>query len=265
MLLHRNYVGPVQAVLNSASALPEGRRARRALDLGTGTGKWVLEMAAEFPHVKFYGLDIVPIASRHPPPNVWFEMQDVSEELRFNSAGVDLVHARSISMAVRDYPGMLREVGRVLRPGGLFLACEWGRYPAITQHIYPQPSIPRSREFYLAVNESLQRIQGIAPVATDIARHMRESGLFESVQECRFEMPVGDRHPDPTKQYIGFHFREMLKLYARSMEVMMVEAGRSPPEAHRLADGYIHEMNTVDGMVSHYYMVHGTRRRPRRS
>lgn len=261
-LLGSNYVGPVHAVLRPNSGLPEGRRTKRALDLGTGTGRWAIEMAQEFPHVKWYGLDIVPIATRLPPDNVWFEMQDVSERLRFNNAGVDLVHARSISMAVRDYPRMLREVARVLRPGGLFLACEWGRYPAITRRIYPRPNIPRSEEFYRVVGDALWRTKGIVPIARDIANHMRASGFFEEIRERTVEMPIGDGHPGATdaNRRIGYHFREMLKLYARSMKVMMVNAGVGEAEAESLVEGYIHEMNTVNGMVSDYYMIYGIRR-----
>ncbi len=43
----------------------------------------------------------VPIATRHPPDNVRFEMADVNEPFRYNNGTFDLVHARSISMAVR--------------------------------------------------------------------------------------------------------------------------------------------------------------------
>ena len=73
-LLDGNYVGPVGDIL----AWRPMQRQIKVLDLCTGTGKWyvtlscifilqanrrcylrrVVEMAAEFPHVKFNGLDI---------------------------------------------------------------------------------------------------------------------------------------------------------------------------------------------------------------
>ena len=43
---------------------------------------------------------LVPIATRSPPDNVQFEMADINEPLRYNNGTFDLVHARSISMAV---------------------------------------------------------------------------------------------------------------------------------------------------------------------
>lgn len=129
-LLHGNYVGPVQDVLR-----PTLGERRKVLDLATGTGNWyvallklfasfsfklrVLDMAQEFPHAKFYGLDIgtpsshtvsilvlspyyvlVPIATRMPPNNVRFEMQDIGAQLRFHDGTFDLVHARAVSMTV---------------------------------------------------------------------------------------------------------------------------------------------------------------------
>ena len=64
-------------------------------------------MSRDFPHVKFYGLDIgvyfslyamlhfivdadatlVPIATRTPPRNVQFEMHDIGTALRFKDVG----------------------------------------------------------------------------------------------------------------------------------------------------------------------------------
>ena len=51
---------------------------------------------------------LVPIATRHPPDNVFFEMADVNAALRYRNNLFDLVHARSISMAVRPiFPSLI--------------------------------------------------------------------------------------------------------------------------------------------------------------
>ncbi|KAJ7143309.1 hypothetical protein C8R43DRAFT_1015054 [Mycena crocata] len=74
-----------------------------ALDLCTGTGKWTMDVAADFPHVAFRGLDIVPIATRYPLPNVQFTMHDVNEmPMSWATGTFDFIHARSITMAVSD-------------------------------------------------------------------------------------------------------------------------------------------------------------------
>lgn len=60
-VLQGRWFGPVDQLLNQPT--PDGRR-RRVLDVGTGTGVWVREMASIFPGVDFVGLDVVPV----PPP-----------------------------------------------------------------------------------------------------------------------------------------------------------------------------------------------------
>lgn len=75
-------------------------------------------MAADFEHVKFYGLDMgmvsskhtrllssdkvqVPIATRFPAANVQFEVHDVMTPLRWREDIIDLVHIKHASLGVR--------------------------------------------------------------------------------------------------------------------------------------------------------------------
>ncbi|OBZ74636.1 Cytochrome b-c1 complex subunit 2, mitochondrial [Grifola frondosa] len=227
-LIGEKFVGPVPQVL----ALTPGEQ-KRVVDLGTGTGKWVLEMAQEYPHVKFMGLDIVPIATRSPPRNVQFEIHNINERFRFPSDNIDFVHARSISMAVSasDYRTLLREVARVLRPGAT-LEC--------THLAHASSSMP------FAVLCTLQ--SGIGPAAPHIPGWLVASGMFQHVQARRYLMPVGDWHPEPVLQALGRDFREMLVLYAQSMKIVLCSNGLSANEVERLYDAYLQEIFSVPGM-----------------
>ena len=42
----------------------------------------------------------VPIATRYPLGNTRFEIQDISEQLRWSDGTFDLIHARDLSMGV---------------------------------------------------------------------------------------------------------------------------------------------------------------------
>lgn len=139
-LVGGNYVGPVRDLL----ARRPLQRQIKVLDLCTGTGKWsvallrissfsswliargnlrrVVEMAEEFPHVKFNALDIgqrsgthhnsvpcslldtAPIATRTPPNNVDFEVHDVTTSTRFPPRSFDFVHARHCSLLPVRHP-----------------------------------------------------------------------------------------------------------------------------------------------------------------
>ncbi|TBU54962.1 S-adenosyl-L-methionine-dependent methyltransferase [Dichomitus squalens] len=246
-------VGPVGEVL--ADALGEQRR---VLDLGTGTGQWVLDMARDFPRARFYGVDIVPIATRYPPHNVQFEMHDIKEAFRFDSASIDFVHARMISMAIRDYGALLPEIARVLRRGGLFVSSEWGRRPIMVDGSDLAVRAPHTSEFFTAVRETLRERRGIHTVAPGIPRLLDDSGCFVNIVPRRYYMPIGDWHTDPELRELGREYREMVELYARSMRAVLIE-GRWAADADALIEGYIQETWRVRGMVSVYYTVHARR------
>ncbi|KAI0369527.1 S-adenosyl-L-methionine-dependent methyltransferase [Pilatotrama ljubarskyi] len=246
-------VGPVRELL----AFAPGER-RRVVDLGTGTGQWVLDMAREFPHVRFYGVDIVPIATRYPPRNVNFEMYDIMEPLRYGSGTIDMVHARSITMGIRDYRALLQEVARVLRHGGLFVSCEWGRYPAMNDGSDVRSRAPRACAFFDAVRETLRVRRGIESVAERIPHIVGESRQFTNIEARCFRAPIGDWWDDPVKKELGREFREMMVLYARSMRALLSE-GRRATEADALIEGYIRDLWGVPGMVSLCYTVHARR------
>ncbi|KAI0744450.1 S-adenosyl-L-methionine-dependent methyltransferase [Earliella scabrosa] len=246
-------VGPLRDVL----AFAPGEQ-RRVLDLGTGTGHWILDMARDFPHARFYGVDIVPIATRYPPRNVQFEMHDIKERFRFDTASIDLVHARSITMAIRDYGALLPEIARVLRRGGLFVSCEWGRFPALADGGDVAARAPHACAFFTAVRETLRDRRGIQPIAPHIPRLLEDSGYFTQVVPRRYLMPIGDWHTDPDLQEIGREYRDLMEVYARSMRAVLSE-GPWAAHADALIHNYIDEIWSVNGLVSTCFTVHARR------
>lgn len=158
------------------------------------------------------------------------------------------------SLQVRNYRQLVDQVARVLRPRGLFVACEWGRYPAMTDGRDPAILLPRATEFFRVVNDTLIWYKGIYPVAPVLAQLLCESGHFDEVHQRRVEMPIG-------AGYLGRRFREVLWMYAESMKVLLLEAGMlSPMEVDELVRGYLYEVDNVPGMVSIYYAVYARKR-----
>lgn len=149
---------------------------------------------------------------------------------------------------------MVDQVARVLRPGGLFLAGEWGRSAEMAGGMNPAEHAPRTCHFYRMVQETLLR-RGIRPIARHIPRIMEESGHFKRVKARVYEMPVGPWHSNPELQSIGFWYRETLVRYAQSMGLMMVEAGCDPAQVQNVVYGFIREMYEVRGLVCKYFTV----------
>ena len=95
-------------------------------------------------------------------------------------------------MQVRDYPGLIDQVARVLRPGGLFLACEWGRFPLLHDGRNPQLATPFACAFFAAVNDAL-RARGVLPDAAQrLDAWLAESGYFERIRPRQYAIPIGD-------------------------------------------------------------------------
>ena len=82
-LLGRNVVAPI------------GSRPTRILDVGAGSGRWVVEVAEEFPSATVTGLDLSPIdPPGNAPKNCEFMVDDLTDGLKFDDGSLDLVHSR---------------------------------------------------------------------------------------------------------------------------------------------------------------------------
>ncbi|EPT00044.1 hypothetical protein FOMPIDRAFT_1050128 [Fomitopsis schrenkii] len=243
-LVGAHYDGPVQEVLRRVPGVQ-----RQAVDLGTGTGKWVMDVAREFPHVRFSGIDIVPIQTRHPLPNVWFEMHDLAEPLGYVSGSVDLVHARDVHLAVRDFPRLLNEVARALRRGGLFISGEWFGYPAMRDNSLSERA-PHTYRFFHFVNQCWAR-NGIRSVADRMPELLRRSGAFVDVRYRDVYVPIGSWNPQLRRA--GEKLKADLVVFATSMQLWIVERGYcTSTAAEALIDGFLHEADTVQGMELQY-------------
>jgi SAM-dependent methyltransferase len=124
--LHGNYAAPLVA----PGAI---------LDVGCGTGRWAMEMAAEFPTAQVVGMDIVapnPTGSlgygiATVPPNARFIVADATQPWPFADANFDFVHMRLLYavIPVAAWQPLLHEAVRVLRPGGWIESLESLPFP----------------------------------------------------------------------------------------------------------------------------------------
>lgn len=62
----RNYLAP----------LSHDNPPRKILDVATGTGRWAVEMADDFPGTRVMGTDLSPIQPDFVPPNLEFYVDD---------------------------------------------------------------------------------------------------------------------------------------------------------------------------------------------
>ncbi|CAG7855173.1 SubName: Full=Uncharacterized protein {ECO:0000313/EMBL:CCA75402.1} [Serendipita indica DSM 11827] len=94
------------------------------LPSGCGNGAWLVDMAYEFPHVDFLGVDLIPCPAADAPSNVSFEIDDINHGLEHFAGKFDLVHARMISFGIKNYRKTMEEISRCVKPGGLVILME---------------------------------------------------------------------------------------------------------------------------------------------
>lgn len=99
---------------------------RDILDVGCGTGRWAMELAAQFPSANVLGVDIAPppVNEQASPglsaDNYTFVQGNVLERLPFADRSFDFVHQRYLVMGIpaNRWPQVVAELLRVTRPGG---------------------------------------------------------------------------------------------------------------------------------------------------
>jgi len=114
-----------RTVENSAAyLLPHLKPGLLLLDVGCGPGSITADFAQRLTPSRVCGLDSssdIIDAARRDHPGVEFAVGDVSQ-LAFDDASWDIVHAHQLLQHVSDPVAALKEMRRVVRPGGIVAA-----------------------------------------------------------------------------------------------------------------------------------------------
>lgn len=154
------------------------------LDVGSGTGRWIIEMAQQFPNARVTGIDVAP-TTPSAPLNAQFVQHDILKGLPFPDASFDYVHSRLLVAAIPTHAwvGLLREYLRVTRPGGWVELFEGGTTF--------QNAGPYTQQF-LAWWDQLSQPRGIdASFMSQLPDLMQQKG-FENVQNQLLHVPLGN-------------------------------------------------------------------------
>ncbi|CAG8552889.1 16292_t:CDS:2 [Acaulospora colombiana] len=104
----------------------------RVLDIGCGSGSWVLDMSVQYPNSTFIGIDMCsdyfpsnnPASSTNPsltiPPNAHFQKLNVLDGLPFDDGEFDFVHLRFLVQYLTEsqWAMAIREMTRITRSKG---------------------------------------------------------------------------------------------------------------------------------------------------
>ncbi|KAK7202795.1 S-adenosyl-L-methionine-dependent methyltransferase [Myxozyma melibiosi] len=91
----------------------------RILDCGSGSGSWANDLAFALPRSTVIGFDMHSIDIEFAAPNVRFEIIDANKyPFPLDDSSFDIIHSRSFSFGITDWPRYIAELRRLLKPDG---------------------------------------------------------------------------------------------------------------------------------------------------
>ncbi|OGT34121.1 MAG: hypothetical protein A2W28_04780 [Gammaproteobacteria bacterium RBG_16_51_14] len=100
----------------------------RVLDVGCGTGTLLSQLASSCPEARLSGIDLVPemlaVARRRLPASIELR-HGPAEHIPFDDGQFNVVVSCSMFHYIRNPVAALREMQRVLQPGGQLVITDW--------------------------------------------------------------------------------------------------------------------------------------------
>ncbi len=194
----------------------------RVLDLGTGIGAMAQELADRFAGITLVGLDrsaaqLAAARARHPVAEY---VQGDATAMPFEDASFDRVHASWLLEHVPEPLDVVREVRRVLKPGGIAHFVEVDNATLRTD-----PPLAVVREVMDAIDAAQVRAGGDPYVGRTLSALFHRAGFFDV--QARSLPLVGDA-TDPR------FFRAFVEEFAEIFE--SVDEALGPSLVSRLAD-----------------------------
>ncbi len=227
---------------------PDSLRLQRVLDVGCGTGDWLIKVAQAYPDIEtLIGVDISGLMVQYARAQaetqgvsgcVEFHVMDALRMLEFPNSFFDLVNQRLGDSYLRtwDWTKLLQEYQRVLRPGGVIRITEYDVLPASSSPAYTRFTQIFAQAFYQAGHLFTPQGDG---ETSQIVHLLKQCGLQQVqtriyVLEYRAGTPEGQ-----SWQENGAHFLRTIVPFLRKW-------GQVPDDYEVLYQQALEEMHRPD-------------------
>ncbi len=167
------------------------------LDVGTGSGRWAVELARKHKLSQVYGIDLLQVNPPDIPFNVIFETVDVFH-VPFNTGTFNFVHARLLSGGIKDWKTYVDNLFRITKRGGYTECAEMD----LQTYSHGIPS-GQAIETWFANIVKMYDASKLDPYAAGkLKQRMQDSGYID-VHETIVEIPIGSWHQDTKWREIG--------------------------------------------------------------
>ncbi|KAI1372349.1 S-adenosyl-L-methionine-dependent methyltransferase [Hypoxylon crocopeplum] len=185
---------------------PIGENVQKVLDVGCGTGIWAIDFADQFPNAEVVGVDLSPQQPQWLPPNLKFEVDDVTRPWTYEPDSFDYIHMRWLVGAIPDWPALFKEVFTALKPGGYFETKESSAVITSDDGTVTEGSaLDQWGKVFGEAGKDDGRTFRV--VEEDIQRKAMEEAGFVDIREHNFKTPLGSWPADAKEREIG-HFNQ---------------------------------------------------------
>ncbi|CAG8584388.1 7416_t:CDS:2 [Ambispora leptoticha] len=194
------------------------RQGAHVIDIGCGTGIWILDMAQQYPNSKFVGIDISPIQPTEGlPPNVKFVQYNVLDILPYEDSSFDLVHEKFMTVAFTEIQWkeqVIPEMIRLTRPGGWIEILEAD--PGTSEGTATKRLIKAVNDFMVSKGSNLT-------IGKEIPRILETTNAFSEIKNQHKIVNLGKKHGKSAEESLKFYVRGLSSVkgfIATSMNIM---------------------------------------------
>ncbi|CAG8536881.1 10678_t:CDS:2 [Ambispora leptoticha] len=171
----------------------------RVIDIGCGSGIWILDMAQRYPKSKFVGIDISPILpTENLPPNVKFIQYNVLDGIPCEDSSFDLVHQKFLVGAYTESQWeekVIPEIIRLARPDGWIELLEGDiiiSNGSVTQRVARAlHDFMKSRGLY-------------ANIGKEVPRMLERTNAFSEIRNQHKIIKLGKKHGKSSEETLRF-------------------------------------------------------------
>ncbi|KAK7465267.1 hypothetical protein VKT23_005246 [Stygiomarasmius scandens] len=239
---------------------------KAVLDLGCGSGMWIMDVARDFPNCNAVAVDLVPMQSlyetcsdsemqqtdircREMPPNLRSEVDDINLGLEHFYGDFNVVHARLISSGIKDYRELINHIALVLRPGGIIDLMEYDFHVYDENHrrVNVDTSTvagPWWARWMAFANVAIRNRGGDADAATHLYSWVESHPMFENVVYREFWIPCSPWKRDFPAN-ISLCMRDDILAFLKSGRPLLLGNGVSEDVVHELQVNAEREQKTA--------------------
>ncbi|KAF7548443.1 hypothetical protein G7Z17_g7059 [Cylindrodendrum hubeiense] len=181
---------------------------QQVLDAGTGSGIWAIDFADQYPGAEVIGTDLSPCQPKWVPPNVRFEIDDVTESWTWDDGKFDFIHLRYLFGAIKDWTALYKEAFRCCAPGGWVESAEANiQFRSDDGTADLAPVLDLCTRLYDEGGQAIGR-----PFFMD---HLQPKGFkeagFTDIKTMDYKVPIGGWAKDPNLAEVGRFVRLTLE------------------------------------------------------